>query len=141
MHDFKRWPELTNNQMNLYYFDSPHKQITDDFNATVVKVTDGDTIRVKWSERNFTFPVRFINTDAPELDEQGGLESQVWLKNRILGKEVLIEINPFNRVEKWGRLLGYVISDGFDVGEESIINGHSIPFGDFAEGGIDDTEL
>jgi len=71
-HDFKRFPELTNRQMNLYYFESPHKQITQDFVAKVVKVTDGDTIRVKWEDRDFDFPIRFIDIAAPELDEIGG---------------------------------------------------------------------
>ena len=36
VHDFKAFPELTNSQMDLYYWDSPHKQITDDFDAVVV---------------------------------------------------------------------------------------------------------
>jgi len=46
-HDFKKFPELTNNQMQIYYFESPHKQITEDFKARVVDVHDGDTIKVE----------------------------------------------------------------------------------------------
>jgi len=53
-HDFKRFPELTNNQMNLYYFDSPHQQIAEDFDAKVVNVHDGDTVRLEVSWRDFT---------------------------------------------------------------------------------------
>ena len=56
-HDFKRFPELTNGQMGLYYFDSPHKQIAENFFAKVVKVSDGDTIRVKADFRDFNFLV------------------------------------------------------------------------------------
>lgn len=137
-HDFKKFPELTENQMDFYYFDSPHKQITGDIFAKVVDVHDGDTIRVRWSERNFDFPVRFINIAAPEMEETGGKESQRWLESRILNKEVLIIINPKRRVERWGRLLGKVVSGGIDVGEESINNGMSKRFGDFAEGSIPD---
>ena len=37
-HDFKLFPELTNAQMDLYYFESPHRQITEDFIGKVVKV-------------------------------------------------------------------------------------------------------
>ena len=77
-HDFKTFPELTNSQMQIYYFQSPHKQIIEPFMAKVVKVTDGDTIRVLWDERDFTFPVRFAELAAPELDERGGPESQSW---------------------------------------------------------------
>jgi endonuclease YncB( thermonuclease family) len=126
MHDFKKFPELTNEQLSKYYFQSPHKQITRSFTAKVVKVTDGDTIRVQWSERDFDFPIRIANIAAPEKNEDGGKESQSWLEEQILGREVLIEINPNNRVGKWGRLIGYVRSMGMDVGEQSVRMGFSV---------------
>lgn len=125
-HNFKRFPELTNNQMGLYYFDSPHQQIAEDFWARVVRVKDGDTIQVRAAFRDFDFPVRFSNILAAELDEKGGTESQSWLESQILGKEVEIVINPKNRVGKWGRLLGEVKHKGFDIGELSIQNNKSI---------------
>ena len=122
-HDFKSFPELTNGQMQFYYFESPHKQIFEDFEAKVVKVHDGDTITIDWSERDFTFPVRFANVAAPEMNEAGGAEAQSWLEKRILNEIVTIKINPKNRVEKWGRLLGTIIHNGMDVGEEEIFAG------------------
>jgi len=117
VHDFKRFPELTNSQMEIYYFDSPHKQITEDFTARVVGVHDGDTIRVEWRERDFTFPIRFANTAAPELNEEGGKQAQQWLEQRLLGKEVEVVLSK-QRVEKWGRLLAFVHQGGQDVGDE-----------------------
>tara|TARA_R100000789_G_C2970117_1_gene140504 strand:- start:265 stop:714 length:450 start_codon:yes stop_codon:yes gene_type:complete len=117
-HDFKNFPELTNRQMEIFYFDSPHKQITEDFRARVVKVIDGDTVRVKWEERSFDFPIRLANLAAPELKESGGVESQKWLAEKILGKDVDIVLSP-ERVEKWGRLLAYVIDGGINMSEES----------------------
>ena len=128
-HDFKRFPELTNNQMDIYYLESPHKQITDDFIGKVVKVTDGDTIRVTHPERDFDFPVRFQGLAAPELKERGGPESQRWLASQILGKEVDIILTE-KRVEKWGRLLADVVHHGLNMSEESIDQGHAIPFAD-----------
>ncbi len=125
-HDFKRFPELTNSQAAIYYFDSPHQQIAEDFWATVVRVKDGDTIQVKADFRDFDFPIRFSNINAAELDEKGGPESQSWLESQILGEEVEIIVNPKNRVEKWGRLLGQVRHKGFDMGELSIVNDKSI---------------
>jgi endonuclease YncB( thermonuclease family) len=125
-HDFKRWPELTNAQMGFYYFDSPHPQIREDFWARVVKVVDGDTIRVKCSFRDFAFPIRFSNIMAPELSEEGGKESRSWLENQIMGEEVEIKVNKNNPVGKWGRLLGRVFHRGFDVGEESKAIGFSL---------------
>ncbi len=128
-HDFKRFPELTNNQMQTFYFDSPHRQITEDFRAEVVKVTDGDTIRVNWRERDFNFPIRLANLAAPELKEKGGPESQAWLEDLILGKEVNI-IPTKTRVEKWGRLLAYIVNGGENVNDASVREGHGVDWDD-----------
>ena len=128
-HDFKLFPELTNHQMQIYYFQIPHKQITEPFMAKVVKVTDGDTIRVLWAERDFDFPVRFAELAAPELNERGGLASQKFLSNEILGE--MVEILPVKmRVEKWGRLLANVIHLGQDMSALSIDNGHAVSWKD-----------
>lgn len=126
VHDFKRFPELTNNQMNLYYFDSPHQQIAEDFDAKVYKVTDGDTIRLYTGFRDFTFPLRISNLLAPELNEKGGIASRNHLKSIIDNDTVEIIINKKNRVGKWGRLLGEVRHKGFDVGEQMIADGFAI---------------
>ena len=91
-HDFKNFPELTNRQMQVYYFESPHRQITEDIRVKVVKVTDGDTIRVEWNERDFNFPIRIAYLDAPELDETNGERSQKWLSSRILNEEVALKV-------------------------------------------------
>lgn len=123
MHDFKNFPELQGSELDLYYFQSPHKQIFEDFRARVVKVHDGDTITLRWKERDFDFPLRFSNIAAPELNEAGGRESQAWMEQRLLGNMVDIVINKKNRVDKWGRLLGNVIFKGMDIGEESIYAG------------------
>jgi len=128
-HNFKDFPELTNNQMQIYYFQSPHKQITEDFRATVMKVIDGDTIRVSCGFRDFSFPVRLFNLAAPEIKERRGRESQSWLEHQILGKEVDIIISK-SRVEKWGRLLADVRHKGFSMSEESIRRGHGVAWAD-----------
>jgi len=139
-HNFKQFPELTNSQMNFYYFDSPHQQITESFDAKVIKVHDGDTIRVTCNFRDFNFPIRFSNILAPELNEDGGVESRNWLAEQILGKDVEIVVDWQNRVEKWGRLLGEVKHMGLDVGEMSIESGHAINL-DEERGKIDDIIL
>ena len=125
-HDFKRFPELTNNQMNLYYFDSPHQQIAEDFDARVAKVHDGDTITLEVSWRDFTFPLRMSNLLAPELNEPRGVQSRNHLKDIIEGSTVEIIIDKTNRVGKYGRLLGEVRHKGFDVGEQMINDGFAV---------------
>ena len=135
-HDFKLFPELTNAQLQFYYFESPHKQIFDDFFARVVKVHDGDTITVKWEERDFDFPVRFLGTNAPELNEEGGSEAQQWLENILLDEEVYIIIDPKQRVDKWGRLLGKIMHKGVDLNEQSMVFGFAKDFESRKEGKI-----
>ncbi len=127
-HDFKLFPELTNSQMQIYYFDSPHKQILEDFNGKVVDVHDGDTIKVKWSEREKPVVIRFIDTEAPELNESGGRESQRWLEDMILNEDVDILIEPKLRVGKWGRIIGRIIHMGMDINRMSMETGHAVPF-------------
>lgn len=135
VHDFKKFPELTNSQLDLYYFESPHKQIFEDFNAECVEVIDGDTIKVKWSERDFPFKIRFENIAAPELHEEGGEESKEWLRKQILREEIEVLVSE-KRVGKWGRLLGRIIHRGVDVGEMSILAGHSISWKNRNDGKI-----
>lgn len=121
-HDFKNFPELTNSQMDIYYFDSPHKQITEDFTAEVVKVHDGDTITVRWSDRDFDFPIRLADINAPELNQPGGHEARSWLEKRILNETIDIILSE-RRVEKWGRILGTIYHNGLNVAEEEIQRG------------------
>ncbi len=127
-HDFAKFPELTNSQMQFYYFESPHKQITESFMAQVEKVTDGDTIRVSWDERDFDFPIRFAKINAPEMSN-GGRESKAWLEDKIMGEEVYIKVDPRNRVGKWGRIIGEVFHMGVNMNYESLREMQSVPFG------------
>lgn len=137
-HDFIRFPELTNSQLDFYYWDSPHKQILEDFEATVVKVHDGDTITVRWEERDFDFPVRFLDTNAPEMNEEGGEEARDFLSGIILNAEIEILINKRQRVGKWGRILGTVMHFGTNINDFMIDQGFSTSFENREEGKIPD---
>ena len=127
-HDFNLFPELSNAQMNEHYHLSPHKQIVEDFRATVTKVHDGDTITLKWNERDFEFPLRLRDIDAPELNMPGGEKARLHLQGLIEGKEVEVLIDKINRVEKWGRLLGDVMQAGVVMSEEMTRMGEAAPF-------------
>lgn len=135
-HNFKKFPELTNSQMVMYYFQSPHQQITDNFEAKVKKVTDGDTIRVTCDFRDFDFPIRFRKIDTPELNEEGGKEAKNWLKDKIEGEEVEVLIDRGNRVDKWGRLLGSVKHAGINLEDELLREGFAVRFENRNEGEI-----
>jgi len=127
-HDWKNFPELSNSQMDELYFLSPHKQITENIRVKVIKVHDGDTITVQWNERDFNFPVRIVEIDAPELNRPGGHRARDFLKGHIEGDLVELLIDPENRVEKWGRLLADVNAGGFVVSELMLSSGHALPF-------------
>lgn len=125
-HDFKKYPELTNKQLAMY-IQSPHKQITEDFRAIVTKVHDGDTITVRTDFRDFDFPIRFLGTNAKEMGE-GGAEARDFLKGLILGEEVEVLIDRHQRVGKYGRLLGVIVSKGMRINDIMINLGFSTTF-------------
>lgn len=136
-HDFVKFPELTNRQMQIYYSQSPHRQILESFTAECRRVIDGDTIMVRWYGRNFDFPVRFNNTNALELSE-GGKEAKSWLKARIEGQTIDVLVDPKFRVGKFGRLLGTIHHNGMSIGQEMIQTGLASLFGRDKEGEIPD---
>ena len=138
-HDFVRFPELTSAEMEIYYFESPHKQIVDDIRVTCVKVHDGDTITVRWNDRSFDFPVRFADINAPEMSEEGGDKSRDYLSRRILNSELELKIDPQNRVEKWGRLLAKIYFQGMNIADELVFMGLAKRWEDKDEGKIVDS--
>lgn len=138
-HDWKKYPELRNNEIEEFGLLSPHEQILRDFDATVVKVHDGDTVTLRCSFRDFDFPLRFSSIDAPELSTGiAGDEARAYLSQLCLGVEVVVLIDRFNRVEKWGRLLGDVVVGGVNVGETMVHMGFATPFNLRREGSLPD---
>jgi len=132
-HDFERNPELTNAQLEVFSVVTPHTQYTEDFDAVVERVHDGDTVTLSTDERDFLFPLRLLDIDAPELSE-GGDVAKAYLMSRVLGQRVTIRINKSNRVGKYGRLLGKIEHGGMDLGEEMLSLGLVSQFGAKNEG-------
>ena len=136
-HDFVRFPDLRNAELGTIGFVSPHKQIEEDFDAVVVRVRDGEMMVLRTDFRDFDFPLRFLSVDAPELNTgTPGQEAREYLANLIEGVEVIVKIDRFNRVEKFGRLLGDVVSGGLVVSESMVHAGHALPFDRRREGSI-----
>jgi endonuclease YncB( thermonuclease family) len=144
--NFKDFPELPNNQLDFYYWQSPHKQLFESFQARVIRVHDADTLIVRIPERNFDFPVRFSNTSARELIEKperdtshqlcaDGKTSQQWLEDRVIGQDVTIVLKK-SRVEKFGRLLGKAYFQGIDLGSELLSHGMAVPWANRIDGRI-----
>lgn len=121
--------EWSSVQLREWGFASPHKQVGSGFfSARVVGVHDGDTISLSTGWRDFNFPLRIANIDAPEMNE-GGEKARDWLRSRILGQNVVVSVNPKNRVGKYGRLIGEVFHGGFNLGDEMRRRGLVFKFG------------
>ena len=126
--------------MQIYYFDSPHKQILSDFKADLVRVIDGDTIRVKTDFRDFDFPVRLLKIAAPEMNEDGGSQSKSHLEQLIGSGTIEILVDPKIRVGKWGRILGTIFAQGIDVNDQMMRDGFAVPFEDRKQSKLPDIE-
>ncbi len=99
------------------------------YRGTVTKVYDGDTITVDVdlgfhvSLKGEKFRLFRINTPevrGPERDQ--GIISRDWLRDRILGKEVMLNTVK-DKKGKYGRWLADVWIDGVCVNDELVTNG------------------
>lgn len=132
-HDFNAFPELTNSQMQEFYFDSPHKQIVENFRAEVVRVHDGDTITVRTDFRDFDFPIRFAGIDTKELSE-GGESAGDYMRSKIDGRSIEVLVDKDNRVGRYGRLIGEIMFNGTSMNQEMMNIGLATPFSRRGEG-------
>ncbi len=81
----------------------------------LIKVSDGDTIRVMY--RGHEERVRLIGVDTPEVPWYGGsgecfgVEAARYAKRRLEGRLLRLEFGA-DRRDRYGRLLAYVYVDG-----------------------------
>lgn len=91
--------------------------------AEVLKVTDGDTIRVRIDKESgiLNTSLRYIGIDTPEVHggvEYYGREATTYNKNLVGGKTVWLEIGQ-EREDKYGRILAYAY---LDPAKKSMVN-------------------
>lgn len=128
-HDFNQYPELSDAELAIFGFMSPHVQIEEDFEGVVIRVHDGDTLTIRTDFRDFDFPVRLLSIDAPELNTGvPGAESRDFARDLVEGEAVTVRIDRSNRVDKYGRLLGDIIIKGINLGDALVNSGHAVPF-------------
>lgn len=95
--------------------------------ASVVNVTDGDTIKVKIEKKEET--VRMLLVDTPETKhpklgvQPFGPEASAFTKKLLTGKAVELEKDVGDARDKYGRLLMYVYVDGKSVQEQLLKKG------------------
>jgi len=104
------------------------------YKANVVDVYDGDTITVDldlgfntWIKNE---RIRLARIDSPEVKGKEkilGKKSRDWLKEKILGKEILLRTIKSKKGTdskgKFGRYLGEIILDGENINDMMVKNG------------------
>ena len=80
--------------------------VANGFQATVINVIDGDTIKVE--HQGSVIKIRLSGIDAPETNQSYGPESRDFLKSMILNKTVNIE---GNKKDRYGRIIADIILD------------------------------
>lgn len=94
------------------------------FEARVVKIIDGDTIKILTSERQ-QIKVRLYGIDAPEKKQPYGADAKRFLSDLVAGKNVRIEERGKDRYK---RTLGIVYLKDNDINEILVLNGYAWAF-------------
>ena len=102
----------------------------DPITAQVERVIDGDTIRVRFEDNSYT--VRLMGVDTPETKhptkavEYFGREASAFTKAALEGKTVqLAKDRTGDTVDRYGRLLRYVLLDGDNFNARLIREGYA----------------
>lgn len=102
------------------------------YEALVTEVYDGDTITVDldlgfgiWMRDQ---KIRLYGINAPEVrgeEREDGLKTRNFLREMILDERVIVRTHK-DRKGKYGRWLGTVIQDGFNVNAELVMRGYAV---------------
>jgi micrococcal nuclease len=90
-----------------------------DLVGRVVRVVDGDTVKVRLANHRGTRTVRYIGVDTPETVKPGvsvqcyGKQASSFNEQLVEGRRVRLEIGR-ERTDRYGRLLAYVFLSGGD---------------------------
>ena len=104
------------------------KEPTKYVSGKVVKIVDGDTITILDST-NAQHKIRLAGIDAPEHNQAFGQVSKDNLAGLVFGKLVAIE---YDKVDRWGRLVGKVGIEGNDECLEQIKAGLAWHYKEYA---------
>lgn len=94
------------------------------FEATVTKISDGDTIKVKISDSPEELTVRLACVDTPERGQAGGSAATANLKY-ILPIGSVVQVIPTSSKDRYDRLPGFVISNKSNINVEQVAAGQA----------------
>lgn len=102
----------------------------EEFQGRVIEVYDGDTAVVFNEKKNCRYKVRFYGIDAPEKDQDDGKVSRDALREKILGREVVVQVI---NIDTYGRSVGKVLLGGRNINMEMVVEGHAWYYRDYAK--------
>jgi micrococcal nuclease len=93
--------------------------------GTVVEVVDGDTIKVALDADGNTYSVRYIGMDTPEMNPPGlFMAAEAKARNaQLTAGKTLTLIKDVSEVDRYDRLLRYVVADGVFVNYALVAEG------------------
>lgn len=92
-----------------------------------VGITDGDTL-VVLDSKNAQHRIRLTGIDAPEKKQPHGMDAKQALSKFAFGKQVVVTVASKDR---YGRELGSVVADGFDVNGSMVLHGFAWVYRDY----------
>ncbi len=92
-------------------------------------IYDGDTCWITLPD-NKKEKLRLAYIDAPEKNQQFGLESQKFLSNMIDGREITAFVED---IDRYGRKVVRIFYDGHDVNAEMVRNGYAWHYKKFSK--------
>jgi len=87
----------------------------------VVKVTDGDTLTLRTSDRR-EYTIRLHGIDAPEHDQPYGNASSTALSRMVINREVKVRVED---IDRYARLVGTVEFEGENINLAMVRDGHA----------------
>lgn len=116
----------------VYLFIIPFGLFATSYNATVIRVVDGDTVILDWD--NNEERVRIVGIDTPEIVASNrpvecfGQEASNYAK-QLLPEQSTVVFEYDNERDKYDRALGYItLSDNRDFGLTMISDGYAYAY-------------
>lgn len=85
----------------------------------VIEVIDGDTVKLETGEK-----FRLLGIDSPETNARWGPEAKEFMIKTLLNKKIKVEFDQV-KLDKYGRLLGYLWVDDVLINEAIVERGYA----------------
>lgn len=94
---------------------------TEQYNALVIGIIDGDTVKVLKSDKS-QVKIRLENIDAPEKGQAYSNQSKQFLSKLIYKKNVYISVSA---IDPYGRYIATIYLDDINVNKEMVKAGYA----------------